>query len=403
MFPLLLLLSCVFLSFPQILILSTERNEGTFSIKEFGEGVCFSGREDREGMGYDALIGVCEDGCKVYAIGSKGDDFSYTIERSNYGCIAGLTVMVDSKMSIAIVSLKDSGPKVLLALKGNSGAMLWYVRRSSDGYLLVGGVHDEDWDTLVVKLDKNLKLLWSKRIGTEAEEYAYGVVEFKGRYYIVGRSNARGNWDAFVLELGKDGELFSSKLFGSERKDYLRYVGIYRDRVLAIGRTEALGNSDILLLFPESGEYHVYDGGDFDYGRVFQEIKGGLVLMGDTYNDGDSDGMVLFLDRDMKVLKGYAVGGEGVDSIRYLDGNFFAGYTYSITLDNDMMIGRLTGDCPAFVKKKEFREIHPLLKFYPYKVKSEGYDLVPFNPSLTVREVNLERIDPCSFRSKRSP
>ncbi len=393
---LILILILVSLAFPQIKIFSTESNEGAFAIRKLTSNVCFAGRRDEGNNGYDALFGVCSKECRIFVLGSDRDDYSYTVERYGRGCMAGVTTLARGNMDMVLVVFGNDKPETALVLGGNGNDMLWFMRKVKDGYVLVGGVQDKDWDILIIKLGGDLKVLWSKRIGTTAEEYAYGVVEYRNRYYVVGRSNFRGNWDGFFLELTPDAKIVSAKLFGSDSKDYLRYVGIYKNKVLAVGRSEARDTSDVLMVFPESGKYFLYDGGDFDYGRVFTERDNGLLVMGDTYKDGDSDGMALLLDGNFRVIKGFAIGRDGIESIRYLTKEgLFAGYTYSFTLDNDLMIGKFSQECGTFVRPKEFKEVSAKLRFYDYPVKVKNYKLEPLQLSLPIKEINMKTLDPC--------
>jgi len=243
-----LLLLLLSLTFAQIKVISTEENEGSFAVGSFKKGLCLVGRRDGEISRYDALVGVCSDKCEVYSIGSKKDDYSYTVVSLGDKCLAGLVTLGRGNMDIALVEFGSDGVKVGKTFGRDADEMLWYMTRVRDGYILVGGVFDRNWDTLVIKLNEDLEIQWSRRIGTVRDEYAYGVVQKGDKYYIVGRSDFRGNWDGFLLTLDEEGNLLSSALYGSSKKDYLRYVGLYRGYILAVGRTEARGDSDVLLI-----------------------------------------------------------------------------------------------------------------------------------------------------------
>ncbi len=390
-----LLLAVLSLSFAQVRILSTETNEGAFAVRDLGDHLCFVGRRDSGGDGYDALLGVCGSGCRTYLLSSPSDDYSYTVEEHGRLCVAGITSLARGNMDFVLALFGEGGVEEVLSFGGRGNDMLWFMRKVKGGYVLVGGVQNSDWDILVVKLSEELRPLWVKRFGTRSEEYAYGMVEAGGKYYVVGRSRYRGNWDAFILELSPEGRLLSARLFGSDRKDYLRYVGLFRGEPLAVGRSEALGDSDVLLLIPRSGLYRLYDGGEFDYGRVFRERRDGVVLMGDTYYDGASDGLLLFLDGKLNPVESFAIGGEDVESVRYLDGSYFAGYTYSFTLDNDVLLGSITGVCRGLVRKKEFHERKAVLEFYPYPLKERAYSFHSLDLKITVKTLKLKELEPC--------
>ncbi|EDP74930.1 hypothetical protein [Hydrogenivirga sp. 128-5-R1-1] len=391
----LLLLVLVSLSFSELLDLSTEENEGAFGIKDMHGWFCFVGRRSSEENGYDALLGVCDGTCKAYSVGSARDDYSYSVESTGNLCLAGVTTLAKGDMDFLLVTFGREGVEETVSMGGEGNDMLWFLRRVEGGYLLVGGVQDEDWDILVVKLNDGLLPVWVRRLGTEFEEYAYGVVEWRGKYYVVGRSNYRGNWDAFVLELSPRGRLLSSKLIGSGSKDYLRYVGLFRGEPLAVGRSETNGDSDVLLFSPRSGLCRLYDGGEFDYGRVFSEDRGRLLLMGDTYGRTHSDGLLLVLDGEFEVVKAYSIGGEDVESVRYLDGRLFAGYTYSFTLDNDVLLGRVGDSCASLVREVPFRRREGRLEFYRYPLEERDYAFRLLDLGVEVRSIRLKEMEPC--------
>ncbi|RLJ69773.1 hypothetical protein BCF55_0028 [Hydrogenivirga caldilitoris] len=383
------------LAFSGVKVLSSEFNEAAFGIKVAGDGLCFVGRRSSEENGYDALLGFCRDRCRTYLLSSKSDDYSYTVETHGRLCLGGITSLARGNMDLVLVLFGEEGIEEVLSFGGEGNDMLWFIKQVSDGYVLVGGVQGSDWDILVVKLDKDLNLLWAKRLGTGYEEYAYGVAEYGRKYYVVGRSNYRGNWDAFILEISSEGKLLSSKLFGGGGKDYLRYIGLFRGKPLAVGRSETTPDSDVLILLPESGIYKLYDGGEFDYGRVFSADRDTVILMGDTYEGGTSDGLLIFLDGELNLREAFAVGGDDVDSVRYLDGHVFAGYTYSLSLDNDVLLGDVRHLCKSFVGEKKFREREANLRFFPYPIEERIYDIRPLDLSFGIRSLKLQENSPC--------
>jgi len=116
--------------------------------------------------------------------------------------------------------------------------------------------------------------------------------------------------------------------------------------------------------------------------------------MGDTYDSGDSDGLLLYLRDNFEVEGAYAIGGEGIESIRFLDEDLnFAGYTYSFTLDNDVLIGRLLPKC--LVRRKEFTPVRVKIERFPYPVKEVDYPLESPHLSFKIRKVKIKEIDPC--------
>jgi hypothetical protein len=339
------LLILVSLVFPQVWLLSSPDNEGGFAVKDLGGRVCIAGRRLTEDRLYDALLGyVRDEEAVLFLWGTRGDDMLYSVESYGEGCIFPVVVTERGNLDVAFVSLEES-PKVIGILGSPLDDMVWHLRRTPGGYVAVGGVRGKDWDVWVLFLDENLRVVRSLRIGTPADEYAYSSVLFGDALYVVGRTNFRGNWDSFYLVLDAEGSLRRARVLGGEGKDYLRYVGDAGGRLLAVGRSEVSGDSDLLLVLLEEERGWLYDVGTFDYGRAVVERPFGYLVFGETEVEGNREGLVLVLRRDAEPLRVYLLGGEGAEAVRYADGEFFLGYSYSFSLTGDLILGRIGRGC----------------------------------------------------------
>ncbi|GEM_PF-5675246 len=380
-----------------VLILSTESNEGAFAVKDLEGGFCFVGRRSTGRHGYDALLGVCQGGgCKAFEVGTRQDDFSYSLETAGKHCLALLTLSYENSAHLALLSFNNRGVEKVISFGGAERDMGWYIKRVRDGYLVIGGVEGRDWDILAVKFDDNLLPLWARRFGTAHDEYGYSVAELKGLYYIVGRTSFRGNWDGFILVVDGNGNVVSSWVVGSDAKDYLRYVGLYEGRIIAVGRSEVGGTSDLLIVDPFNNRYRLIDGGDFDYGRFFVEGDGVIIVGGDTGGRGSLNGFFLTLTGDLKPLLGIELGGNDVESIRFMsEGGYFAGYTYSFSFDNDILIGRIDTHCSGFMKAIDFRQKGGRIDFFRFPVLVLDYPVKIYDEELKINSLSLEIFSAC--------
>ncbi len=375
------------------MVLGTEANEGAFSVREMSGGLCFVGRKDNGEKGYDALLGFCRGkDCRVFAFGGKGDDYSYSVESYGDSCLALVTTFMGGDMDITLVAYNGDGIKRSVSFGGEGRDMGWFVRKVEDGYLVVGGVLRDNWDILVIKFDHSLRILWHVLLGTIADEYAYSAVDQDGVYYIVGRTDFRGNWDGFVLSVSEGGRPGGGWIVGSEKKDYLRYIGLAGRRLMAVGRTETAGESDILIYFPLEGSFRIFDSGGYDYGRGFVQKGSRIALVGDHSRGGDLQGFVLFVDERLKPLEGYSVGGEDVESLRFIDGQglLVAGYTYSFSLDNDLMVGGFASSCGNLVKSLSFVTARGRIEISRYPYLQKDYSIVKKDLELVAEEVRLK-------------
>ncbi len=393
----LFLILTVCFSFSQTLtIFQSQDNEAFFAVARSDTGLCLAGRTYKDGT-YHALLGVEGDFYRL-----KSESYSYTVESFSGTCLFGGVVLDEGGFDIFLLWKGGGWHSIRLGTRHRD--MLWFMRRLREGYALVGGVREaNDWDILVVKLSTELEPLWALRLDGGGREYAYGVASLKGRLFVVGRSDTRGNWDAFLAVIDENsGRLLSSRLLGTDRKDYLRFVEVWRDKVLAVGRTEFRDggteypterNSDIMLLvFSAEGrllDYRVWGGDGYDYGRVLIPSSDGLFLLGESSSDsaGETDGLILRLSEDLFLKEAFLVGGEAIESIRHgaqLEEDFvFVGYTYSYSLDNDALVGYGIPPCARSVK---------LLRLYPY-IKEWGFKLraVPVRLRVSSWPVSLSR------------
>ena len=338
------------LALSQILLLSSPDNEGGFGIKDIKRGLCIAGRRETEEDLYDALLGYVSEGSVLFYLwGTESDEMVYSAEAFSDGCLFPVVTTFRGNMDVAFVSLKDE-VRTIKVLGSDLDEMVWFIKRTGEGYLAVGGVRERDWDIWVLFLDRKLNPVKSLRLGTPAEEYAYGAVFSEERIYAVGRTNFRGNWDGFVVVLNADGKLLKAEFVGTQGKDYFRYAGLIRGEVLAVGRSETDGDSDIFMFSPIYGRYWFYDVGTFDYGRAVLEKPFGYLVLGETEVEGNREGLLVVLDRNKEPLRAYLLGGDGPESVRHGDGDAIIGYTYSFSLSGDLFFGRPERSCVSVLR-----------------------------------------------------
>ena len=383
------------LSFPQVWLVSSPENEGGFGVKVLKDKVCFVGRRFSPETLYDALLGVKEDDrFSFFLWETSGDDMVYAVEVYGKGCVALVVTTARGNMDLALVGF-NGGTRTLRFLGTDLDEMMWFVRKVPNGYILVGGVKERDWDIWVLLLDGELNILKSLRMGTGGNEYAYSVAYLEGKYYLVGRTDYRGNWDGFYLVLGEDLRPLKSKIVGTDGKDYFRYVGVFGGRVIAVGRTEKREDSDLLLFSVGEGTHRVYDVGSLDYGRVILERPYGFLVLGETETNGDREGLVLSLDQDLEPLRAYLFGGEGVESIRHAEGDIFVGYSYSFSLTGDLFLGVLRRGCGRVFRPTPVLHGKTDLSLLPMPLGVMEHPVQDLKVSSKTRRVHYKPVDLC--------
>ncbi len=378
-------------------ILSSQTNEGAFSVKALKEGFCWVGRIYRDDRGYDALIGYCGQTCKSFALSGPKDDYSYTVDRLGSECLAGVVFESYSKTDIGLVLYTKDVRFRLNTLGGVLEEMLWFLKVvSKDKVLLVGGVREKDWDLWVALLDRSFKPIWSVRLPLRGHQYAYGAVETQEGFVVVGRMEGMDGWDPFVAVFSHKGRLKAFYRVPFKGKNYFRFAYPHEGDILLVGRTEVNEDSDLLLCRLKGRDCFVYDVGSYDYGRSISEQEGTLIVVGDTEVES-RDGLILILDKTFEIKKAYRVGLDDVESIRFVDKNLIAGYTYSFSFDNDAMVGEIDLRCPLFesARAKVKRTNFPLK---PLEVSSDTYPLKEVSFPLKMEELPLKAREPCKRR-----
>ncbi len=398
-----LLILWIGLSFSQLLIFQTPYNDAFFAVAKTQNGFCIAGRTYREGV-YHALLGV-EDNFFIL----KTESYSYTVEAFKDTCLFGAVVVNGNRLDILL--LWNTGKWRGMRISTGSRSMLWYMKRVRGGYVLVGGVRDKDWDILVIKLSEELNLVWSLRLDSGAEEYAYGVTELGDKLYVVGRSDKRGNWDAFLLVVDSSiGKLVSASLIGTPKKDYLRFVESVRGEVIAVGRTEFKAgeggfpterDSDVMLLiFSRDGKlknYRVWGGEGYDYGRVIIPAKDSVWILGESSSNsiGQTDGLLMELSNELFLKDTFLIGGEEIESIRHginipSKGMAFVGYTYSYSMDNDALLGL---GLPPNARRTNFKKLYPLIETFNYNLREVKNTLfIAKEEDLSVEPLRFKRL-----------
>ncbi len=240
-----------------------------------------------------------------------------------------------------IIKLNSNGDIVWTRRIGGS-AVEWNhstIITSDGGYVMVG--YTESFgtarDIYVVKLDANGNIQWTKVIGGSDVEEAYSVVQTSdGGYIVVGytQSFGFGYQDMYIIKLSANGNLEWSKVVGSYSNDYAYSITRTKDGNYAIaGYTLTFGSFDIYVLKIDlNGNIkwsRTIGGSGSDYARsVASTNDGGLVVTGYTFSfgSGSSDVYVIKLDSIGNVEWSKVIGSSGGDVGNFIIQTADSGY-----------------------------------------------------------------------------
>lgn len=241
----------------------------------------------------------------------------------------------------------------------------------SDGYIAVGYIHlpniDEiDFkggltDAIVVKYDKNGKMLWQKNYGGSSADYFYDVLDtLDGGYIVVGQTNStdmdgitlNGSYyhDGIIIKFNKDEKIEWQKSFGGSKDDLFNsitetldggYVAVGSSYSSNIDGITSKGENDaIVVKYDKNGNIiwkKNYGGSkDDSFEAVSSPSDGGVIVVG-HFNSGNVDGIknngyidavIVKYDKDGNIVWQNNYGGSNEDLfegvIETTDGGYVA-------------------------------------------------------------------------------
>lgn len=202
-------------------------------------------------------------------------------------------------------------------------------------------------DGVLMKLDANGTLLWSKCFGGSKNEEFFDLEIINGRTYIAGFANStdgdippqQKNYDVWLLALDANGNKVYSKVYGGSQNDVAYSMTKGKDGSLTLaGYTTsndgdvsgARGSQDywIININPSNGNKNwqrVLGGSDADYANsIITDSNGSYIIGGIAYSGngdisnplGEGDYWVVKLSAAGSILWNQNIGGSGNDHLR---------------------------------------------------------------------------------------
>ncbi|MGQ0737963.1 MAG: gliding motility-associated C-terminal domain-containing protein [Bacteroidota bacterium] len=202
-------------------------------------------------------------------------------------------------------------------------------------------------DGVLMKLDADGNLLWSRCFGGSKNEEFFDLEIINGRTYLAGFANStdgdippqQKNYDVWLLALDANGNKIYSKVYGGSQNDvaYSMTRGNDGSLVLAGYTTSsdgdvsgAKGSQDywVININPANGNKNwqkVLGGTDADYANaVITDADGGYIVGGISYSDdvdvstplGEGDYWVVKLSASGNMVWNQNIGGSGNDHLR---------------------------------------------------------------------------------------
>jgi uncharacterized delta-60 repeat protein len=247
--------------------------------------------------------------------GWYNDDVSYLQPTNDGGyIIVGKTNSFGTGDSdVLVIKLNSQGNiEWSKTFGGDSSEGTSFIKSTIDGgYIIVGSTHSFDAgysDIIVIKLNSQGDIEWSKIFGRNGWDAACSIQQTNdGGYILGGRTEAFGigYWDFLIIKLTPTGDIQWSKIFGGEYYDLTSFIYQTNDGgYIAGGSTESfgVGGFDILVMKLNSvGNIEwakTFGTVKDDYGFSFQKTQdGGYVIAGATGSWNEGfDFLVIKLD-----------------------------------------------------------------------------------------------------------
>ncbi|MBK7182898.1 MAG: hypothetical protein IPH89_08160 [Bacteroidetes bacterium] len=190
------------------------------------------------------------------------------------------------------------------------------IETADKGFLLVGyttGGTAVGEDGLVVKIDKNGTVQWSKTFSNTGNERFNGCIELNSNYYLVGQTTTAtiGGQDAWCVKIDTLGNLIWSKKYGTTATDgFHKLKALSNDRIMLCGYSGGSGGEQLAYLYAVKIDVNGTTLFERSYGsglgttqtNVARNLAltstGDILLLGYTYcfGAGLHDGIVVSID-----------------------------------------------------------------------------------------------------------
>ncbi len=213
---------------------------------------------------------------------------------------------------------------------GQKRDMATSVATMPDGGFVTAALSQQDkhaeGDALIMRHDKNGRLIWKKFIGGEKYDIPYAIrVSRSGNIIVAGytKSAGKGDADGWVFSLNKKGKLLWEHTFGTKGRDWLRAMTLLPNGHIAVaGGTKADKKADSfswVMLLDRKGRKiwsHIYRFSE-NVARAIIPLKNGkLAIAGWVHAKNSITGRDIWiarLDADGRIIWQKKLGGSGDD------------------------------------------------------------------------------------------
>ncbi|MEO8148932.1 MAG: T9SS type A sorting domain-containing protein [Bacteroidia bacterium] len=216
------------------------------------------------------------------------------------------------------------------------------IATADGGYAMTGSTKSfgaGDFDVLLVKLDADANLQWSRVFGGTGTEEAISLIQCNdGGYAICGKTSSygQGSNDAMLIKTDSNGNLLQMKVYGGSNDERLLHIHQTNDNGLILSGSTASygqGNWDMMYIKTDSvGDTlwtKILGGTGYDQGTdAVQTNDGGYIISGreQSWSAGYVDIFLAKLNANGDTLWTRAYGGAGWDEGMKVKQTYDGGY-----------------------------------------------------------------------------
>lgn len=223
---------------------------------------------------------------------------------------------------------------------------IWGMEKTTDGGFILGG-YTGFGDAMIIKLNINGDTTWTKKIDLGGLDLLYSIQQTKDLGFIAaGRTNGfgAGGLDILLIKLDYNGAILWTKAFGGTNDETINSIKQTLDGgFIAVGNTFSFGYglNDFYIVKTDSNGNIIWNksiggSGNENAYSVVQTVDSNYVIVGftSTIGAGDKDVFITKLSNNGNIIWMKSLGGVGDDRANSIQNTYDNGFIISGVTDS---------------------------------------------------------------------